>query len=101
MTPSWPARVLMALVRGYRLMLSPWLGNACRFEPTCARYSLAALEQHGALAGSYLTVHRILRCQPLCKGGHDPVPDNAPRLFSRLISPVHCAPSSSSESLHD
>ena len=45
MTPSWPARALMAVVRGYRLMLSPWLGNACRFEPTCSRYSLAALER--------------------------------------------------------
>ena len=104
MTPSWPARALMALVRGYRLMLSPWLGNACRFEPTCSRYSLAALEKHGALAGSYLTVHRILRCQPLCAGGHDPVPDNPPRLFSRLISPSvarACASSSSSESPND
>lgn len=104
MTASWPARVLMALVRGYRLMLSPWLGNACRFEPTCSRYSLGALEKHGALAGSYLTVTRILRCQPWCDGGHDPVPDNPPRLFSRLIpsSPARCrASSSSSESLHD
>lgn len=105
MTPSWPARALMAVVRGYRLMLSPWLGNACRFEPTCSRYSLAALERHGALAGSYLTVHRILRCHPLCNGGHDPVPDNPPRLFSRLTSPpvarASASPSSSPESLHD
>ena len=105
MTPSWPARLLMALVRGYRLLLSPWLGNACRFEPTCSRYSLAALEKHGALAGSYLTVHRILRCQPLCDGGHDPVPDNPPRLFTRLVSPcaahARAASSSSPESLHD
>ncbi|MDR7270698.1 putative membrane protein insertion efficiency factor [Pelomonas saccharophila] len=101
MKPSWPARALMAVVRGYRLMLSPWLGNACRFEPTCSRYSLAALEKHGALAGSYLTVHRILRCHPFCAGGHDPVPDNPPRLFSRLTSPVPCAPSSSPESFHD
>ena len=104
MMPSWPARVLMAVVRGYRLMLSPWLGNACRFEPTCSRYSLAALEKHGALAGSYLTAHRILRCQPWCDGGHDPVPDNPPRLFSRLVSPPvarACASSSSSESPHD
>jgi len=103
-TPSWPARALMAIVRGYRLLLSPWLGNACRFEPTCSRYSLAALEKHGALVGSYLTVHRILRCAPWCAGGHDPVPDNAPRLFCRLISPSMtraCAPSSSSESPHD
>ncbi|RYG39073.1 MAG: membrane protein insertion efficiency factor YidD [Burkholderiales bacterium] len=94
------ARVLMTIVRGYRLMLSPWLGNSCRFEPTCSRYSLAALEKHGALAGSYLTVRRILRCQPWCDGGHDLVPDNPPRLFSRLIPPVPCAPSSS-ESPHD
>ena len=105
MTPSWPARALMAVVRGYRLMLSPWLGNACRFEPTCSRYSLAALERHGALAGSYLTVHRILRCHPLCNGGHDPVPYNPPLLFSRLTSPpvarASASPSSSPESLHD
>jgi putative membrane protein insertion efficiency factor len=103
MKASWPARALMAAVRGYRLMLSPWLGNACRFEPTCSRYSLAALEKHGALAGSYLTVHRILRCQPFCAGGHDPVPDNPPRLFSRLISssPMARAGASSSESSND
>jgi putative membrane protein insertion efficiency factor len=104
MTPSWPARALMALVRGYRLLLSPWLGNACRFEPTCSRYSLQALQQHGALAGSYLTVHRILRCNPWCDGGHDAVPHNPPRLFSRLISPSMAragASSSSSESSHD
>lgn len=104
MTPSWPARVLMAVVRGYRLLLSPWLGNACRFEPTCSRYSLGALEKHGALAGSYLTMHRILRCHPLCPGGHDPVPDNPPRLFTRLLSsPTRTrAPSSlSSKPSHD
>lgn len=102
MTPSWSARALMAVVRGYRLLLSPWLGNACRFEPTCSRYSLAALEKHGALVGSYLTMHRILRCQPLCAGGHDPVPDNPPRLFSRLLSPsmARCG-ASPSEPSHD
>lgn len=96
---------LIALVKGYRLLLSPWLGNACRFEPTCSRYSLQALQQHGALAGSYLTVHRILRCNPWCDGGHDAVPHNPPRLFSRLISSPSMAragaSSSSSESPHD
>lgn len=104
MKPGIPARVLMTVVCGYRLMLSPWLGNACRFEPTCSRYSLEALERHGALAGSYLTVHRLLRCHPLCAGGHDPVPDNPPRLFSRLVRPPLArarASSSSSESSHD
>ncbi|MDF3823463.1 membrane protein insertion efficiency factor YidD, partial [Leptospira sp. 96542] len=76
-----PARVLIALVRGYRYFLSPWLGSACRFEPTCSRYALEALETHGALAGSVLTVGRLLRCHPWCDGGHDPVPEQKPRLF--------------------
>ena len=79
--------VLMGLVRGYRLLLSPWIGSACRFEPTCSVYSLRALEQHGAAAGSYLTVRRLARCHPWCEGGLDPVPQELPRsirLFSRL-----------------
>lgn len=83
---SLPQRALIALVRGYRLLLSPWLGSACRFEPTCSRYSIAALERHGALAGSYLTLHRLLRCHPFCAGGHDDVPEHPPRLFTRLVS---------------
>ena len=84
-------RLLIGLVRGYRLLLSPWLGSACRFEPTCSVYSLQALEQHGAAMGSYLTVRRLARCHPWCQGGLDPVPHEAPRatrLFSRLISPA-------------
>lgn len=83
--PSWAARALMAVVRGYRLMLSPWLGASCRFYPSCSVYSLGALERHGAMAGSYLTVHRLLRCHPLCAGGHDPVPAEPPRLFRHLV----------------
>ncbi|MCE1193411.1 MAG: membrane protein insertion efficiency factor YidD [Acidovorax sp.] len=80
-------RLLIGIVKGYRLFLSPWLGSACRFEPTCSAYSLQALEQHGAAAGSYLTVRRLVRCHPWCDGGHDPVPQQLPRslrLFSRL-----------------
>ena len=76
-------RVLTGLVKGYRLFLSPWLGSACRFTPTCSAYSLEALERHGAAAGTYLTVARIARCHPWCAGGHDPVPAAAPRLFTR------------------
>ncbi|NML42540.1 membrane protein insertion efficiency factor YidD [Ramlibacter sp. G-1-2-2] len=76
-------RVLMAVVQAYRLILSPWLGNACRFTPTCSAYSLQALERHGAAAGAYLTVARIARCHPWCDGGLDPVPDAPPRLFTR------------------
>ena len=84
-------RLLILLVKGYRLLLSPWLGSACRFEPTCSAYSLQALQQHGAAAGSWLTLGRLARCHPWCVGGHDPVPQEAPRatrLFSRLIAPA-------------
>ncbi len=81
-------RLLMGLVRAYRLLLSPWLGSSCRFEPTCSIYALQALEQHGAASGSYLTIHRLVRCGPWCKGGHDPVPPQAPRLFSALFAPT-------------
>lgn len=79
-----PRRLLMALVRGYRFCLSPWLGSACRFEPTCSAYALQALDRHGAWAGSGLTLYRLARCHPWCAGGHDPVPAQAPRLFTRL-----------------
>lgn len=80
-----PRRLLQAGVRGYRLLLSPWLGNQCRFEPTCSRYALEALERHGAAAGSYLAVVRIARCAPWCTGGCDPVPTERPRLFRHLL----------------
>jgi putative membrane protein insertion efficiency factor len=90
-----PAEALLLLVRGYRFFLSPWLGSACRFEPTCSAYSLQALDKHGAAAGTYLTLHRLARCGPWCPGGHDPVPDHAPRLFAGLTSGAH--PSTSSD----
>jgi len=81
---SLPKRLLVGLVQGYRLLFKPWLGNACRFEPTCSAYALQALQQHGALIGASLAAGRVLRCQPWCDGGCDPVPDRAPRLFTRL-----------------
>jgi putative membrane protein insertion efficiency factor len=65
---------LVGIVKGYRLLLSPWLGSACRFEPTCSIYSIQALENHGAAKGSYLTLKRLGRCHPWCEGGLDPVP---------------------------
>lgn len=78
--------ILVAIVKGYRLFLSPWLGSACRFEPTCSIYALQALQSHGATAGSYLTLVRLGRCHPWCAGGLDAVPEQAPRIFSRLLS---------------
>ena len=84
-----PQTMLIGLVKGYRLLLSPWLGSACRFEPSCSAYSLQALLQHGAAMGSYLTLRRLVRCHPWCDGGHDPVPPKGPAsLFTRLVTPV-------------
>lgn len=66
---------LIALIKGYKLLLSPIMGNACRFYPTCSSYGIEALEKHGAIKGSYLTINRICRCNPLCRGGIDHVPE--------------------------
>lgn len=84
-------RLLIAIVRGYRLLLSPWLGGACRFTPTCSHYAIEALQRHGAGHGSYLAARRLLRCGPWCTGGHDPVPPTRPErtgagLFTPLVS---------------
>lgn len=93
-----PQCVLIGLVKGYRLLLSPWLGSACRFEPSCSAYSLQALQRHGAVAGSYLTLRRLARCHPWCDGGMDPVPPvsaarGAASLFTRLVTPANSLPS--------
>ncbi len=71
-----PAAGLIFIVRAYRLLLKPWLGNACRFEPTCSAYALEALKAHGAVRGGALTGARLLRCHPWCEGGLDPVPSH-------------------------
>jgi putative membrane protein insertion efficiency factor len=67
-------RLLIALIRAYRLFLSPWWGRHCRFTPTCSEYALEAIERHGSLNGSWLAVRRIARCHPWQPGGFDPVP---------------------------
>jgi putative membrane protein insertion efficiency factor len=72
-------QALIASVRAYRLLLKPWLGNACRFEPTCSAYALLALQRHGAWHGLRLSGWRVLRCHPLCAGGCDPVPETLSR----------------------
>jgi putative membrane protein insertion efficiency factor len=81
---QWPRMVLVGIVRAYRFFLKPWLGNACRFEPSCSQYALDALQRHGAVVGGSLAGARLLRCHPWCHGGCDPVPDAPPGLFTRL-----------------
>jgi len=66
--------LLILLVRGYQIVLSPWIGQSCRFTPTCSTYAIDALKEHGALRGSWMAIRRIGRCHPWHEGGHDPVP---------------------------
>jgi uncharacterized protein len=66
--------VLHSLIRVYRYALSPMLGTNCRFTPSCSEYSLLALERHGLIRGGGLALRRIVRCNPWCHGGYDPVP---------------------------
>ena len=82
--PSAAARVLAALITGYRRFISPLLAPRCRFEPSCSAYALEAVREHGALRGTWLAVRRIGRCHPFNPGGFDPVP---PALHGRRPGP--------------
>mgnify|MGYP000081200245 CR=1 FL=1 len=87
MSSSPVSKLLIGLVQAYRLFFKAWVGNACRFEPSCSSYALQALERHGAARGAGLTGRRLLRCHPWCAGGLDPVPGVVPPgLFTRLLS---------------
>ena len=72
--PGLVARVLLAVIGGYRTFISPALVPSCRFTPSCSAYAVEAIELHGAGRGSWLAVRRLLRCHPFHAGGHDPVP---------------------------
>jgi len=68
------ARALIAAIRFYQKGISPLTPPSCRFHPTCSQYGLEAVQRYGAARGSWLTVRRLARCHPFCKGGYDPVP---------------------------
>ncbi len=67
--------LLVFLIRAYRWLLSPLLGPACRFEPSCSTYAEEAVRRHGPARGSWLALKRLGRCHPFCRGGIDTVPD--------------------------
>ena len=69
------AAVLLLLLAFYRRLISPLLGPRCRYVPTCSTYGVEAVQCHGALRGSWLTLKRLLRCHPFAEGGYDPVPE--------------------------
>jgi len=67
-------RILLAVIRVYRLTLSPWWGGQCRYTPTCSLFAAEAIERHGAWQGTWLAMRRVGRCHPWHGGGYDPVP---------------------------
>jgi putative membrane protein insertion efficiency factor len=64
----------IALIKIYQLIISPWMGPSCRYTPTCSQYGLEAFKKYGPLKGGWLTLKRLLRCNPWGGNGHDPVP---------------------------
>jgi putative membrane protein insertion efficiency factor len=71
---SLGVRAALLLLRGYKLVFSPYFRGSCRFLPSCADYAAEAVTRHGLVRGSWLAARRLARCHPLCAGGHDPVP---------------------------
>lgn len=69
-----PAKFLILLIRIYQLTLSPFIGNQCRYTPTCSNYGIEAIKKYGAIKGGWLTIKRILSCNPWGGSGYDPVP---------------------------
>ena len=68
-------KLLILLIRAYQILLSPFIGNHCRFYPTCSSYAIEALHKHGAMKGLWLALRRISHCHPWHEGGIDPVPE--------------------------
>ena len=66
--------LLLRMLRFYKRNISPGLPPSCRFVPTCSEYAMQAIERYGAAKGSWLALRRLLRCNPFCRGGYDPVP---------------------------
>ncbi|MDD5227955.1 MAG: membrane protein insertion efficiency factor YidD [Methylococcales bacterium] len=67
--------ILTVLIKFYKYFISPAFGNVCRFYPSCSSYALEAVERHGSVVGSYLTLKRLSKCHPFHEGGIDPVPE--------------------------
>ena len=80
---------LIGFIRLYRYLLSPWIGRNCRFTPSCSAYAIEAIQTKGALRGTLLAMWRILRCNPWCKGGHDPVPGTCHHASGEHVSDPH------------
>jgi putative membrane protein insertion efficiency factor len=71
---SWITKGLVGLIKCYQWSLSPYVGQQCRFAPTCSQYAIESLQKHGLLRGIFYAVRRLLKCHPWHAGGHDPIP---------------------------
>ncbi len=69
-------KIFISIIRFYQKRISPLKPPSCRFYPTCSNYAIEAITKYGALHGGFLAIKRILRCNPFCRGGYDPVPDD-------------------------
>lgn len=74
------SRLLIKLIKGYQKGISPTKIPCCRFTPSCSAYAIEAITVHGAVKGIFMALWRVLRCNPLCKGGYDPVPPKKERI---------------------
>lgn len=74
--------LLVLLVRGYQLCISPFLGQNCRFYPSCSQYAIEAINRHGAMKGGWLSTKRLCKCHPWHPGGLDPVPESSTKTSS-------------------
>ncbi len=79
MAPGWAATAALAVIRGYKLVLSPLFAGSCRFTPSCADYTAEAIREHGAARGALLGLKRLARCRPFGAWGVDPVPPRVSR----------------------
>ncbi len=71
---GFPRRIVVGVLRGYQLLVSPWIGPSCRFHPSCSSYTVEAVSKYGCFKGGWLGVRRLARCHPFGRGGIDPVP---------------------------
>jgi len=87
-------KILIALIKVYRFSLSPFIGQHCRFTPTCSQYATEAIEQYGAIKGSWMAAKRLSKCHPFHSGGWDPVPEN---MSAEYISPDYISRADSTQ----
>jgi putative membrane protein insertion efficiency factor len=85
-------RFLVLALHGYRRLISPFLPPRCRFDPTCSRYAIHAIEHHGLRRGGWMALKRLFRCHPLGGWGYDPVPHKMPNGASKRVQNSHLKP---------